>query len=648
MRFFGYAGRILRVDLGEGDRAGHKTGAVVVEPLDVKDALRHIGGRGLNVARLTREIDLDVDPLSPENLLIIGVGPLDGTLFPGACRVNFTSKSPQTGILGDSNAGGFFGPELKFAGYDQVVVSGRAKTLSYLLISDGDTRVIPARDLAGLDVWETQRLLLDRHGRRAQVACVGPAAERGVRFSGIFCNLARPAARTGMGTVLASKNLKAVVVRGKRPVEVAHPDEFLDFVRALDTKILSHPEYGPRVALGTTRLVSALNAAGCLATRHFQTGRFEHAPAVSGETLAARLRVKSKACFSCTIPCSRFFEVKSGPYAGLKSEGPEFEGLAAFTSRVGSNDLEAGLATLDMCNRAGMDVISTAECVSFAMECFQRGIISKQEADGLDLTWGNIDAVQTLVRKIASREGFGDVLADGVREAARKIGRGSEDLAMHVKGLEIFMADPRGIKGYALGNAVASRGGDHLRSEPSFEFTQDAAAAVRRFGTKEAAFRLEHKGKGRVVKHFEELCALADSLDACKNTIVNMEVLPFDEAATVLRAATGLDFDETAVQAACERTVNLERCLIVALGVRRKDDTLPRRFREEPMPAGCGATTGATVALDEMLDEYYEARGWDAGTGVPTASTLERLGLHEWVTRLASRGVPVAGRLESL
>ncbi len=632
-RQLGYAGRTLRVDLTKL--------ACVEEPLDPEMARTYLGGRGLNVARLAREIDLDADPLGPGNALLVGVGPLDGTLFPGAARVNFTAKSPQTGILGDSNAGGFFGPEIKFAGYDQLVIGGKADRLSYLLISDDRAVIVPADDLAGLDVWETQGRLVARHGRRAQVACIGPAAENGVKFSGIFCNLARPAARTGMGAVMASKRLKAIVVRGTRPLEVAEPADFLDLIRELDARIFSHPQYEPRVALGTTRLVSALNAAGCLATRHFQTGRFESAAKVSGEELAARLRVKGKACFSCTIPCSRFFEIRSGPYAGLKSEGPEFEGLAAFTSRIGSGDLEAGLATVDLCNRAGMDVIAASECVSFAMECFERGILTRDDTDGLDLAWGDVEAARTLVRKMASREGFGDVLADGVRDAARKIGRGSEDLAMHVKGLEVFMADPRGIKGYALGNAVASRGGDHLRSEPSFEFTQDGEAGLARFGAREAAFRLEHRGKGRLVKHFEELCALADSLDACKNTIVNMEILPFEDAARVLCAAVGWDFDADEVQEICERIVNLERCFIAALGVRRDDDRLPKRFTEEPMPDGCGATSGSRVSLDEMLDGYYMARGWDPRTGVPTADTLTRLGLGSWIGRLAQRGAPI-------
>ncbi len=629
----GYAGRVLRVDLTAGE--------AVVEPLEAGEARRYIGGRGLNVARLVEEMDLDRDPLGEEARLVVGVGPLVGTMFPGAARTNFTAKSPQTGILGDSNAGGFFGPELKFAGYDQVVLTGRAERLSYLLIHDDDVRIVPAEDLAGLDVWQMNAVLVSRHGRRAQVACVGPAAERGVKFSGVFCNLARPAARTGMGAVMAAKGLKAIVVRGTNALEVACPDEFLAFIRELDERIFSHPQYASRAALGTTRLVSALNAAGCLATRHFQTGRFERAWDVSGEELAARLKVKNKACFACTIPCSRFFRVNTGPFAGLASEGPEFEGLAAFTSRIGSGDLEAGLAATDLCNRAGMDVIATAECVSFAMECVERGIITRAEADGLDLSWGNVHAAMALIRKIALREGFGDVLADGVREAARRIGRGSEAIAMHVKGLEIFMADPRGIKGYALGNAVASRGGDHLRSEPSFEFSQDAEAGLRRFGAKEAGFRLEHRGKGRMVKEFEEMCALADSLEACKNTIVNMEVLSFEDAASLMRTVTGLDLTGDEVRTACERIVNLERCFIVALGVRREDDTLPRRFLEEPMPEGCGATSGSTVDLRTMLDEYYEARGWDPATGVPSARTLSRLGLGEWAIRLAKRGVPI-------
>ena len=631
----GYTGRVLRVNLTKGSFS--------VEPLDGGAVRGYIGGRGFNVKRLADELPPGAEPLSPENILIFGVGPLNGTAFPGAARFNVTAKSPQTGILGDSNAGGFFGPELKYAGFDQVVIEGRAEAPVYLLIHNGAAELRPARRLWGRDVWETQAAIIRELGdSRVQVASCGPAAENGVRFAGVFANLVRAAARTGMGTVMASKNLKAVAVRGTLPVKVADPEGFRTFLGKFDRLVREHAEYAPRLRLGTTRLVSALNGLGCLSTRHYQTGRFEQVDDVSGERLADTVKTKSRGCHSCIIPCSRYFVVKEGEFAGLRSEGPEFEGLAGFSSRVGVGDLAAALKGIDLCNRLGMDVIGTSEAISFAMELHQRGIISREEADGLDLSWGNVDTVLALTRKIAYREGFGDVLADGVRAAAAKIGRGSERYAMHIKGLEFFQADPRGIKAYALGLAVASRGGDHLRSEPSFEFTGDAAEGVRRFGVAESAFRLEYKGKGRVVKYFEELAALSDALNACKNTIVNMEVLPFDAAAELLGVVTGMEWSGEEVHKACERTVNLERAFIVGLGVRRQDDTLPRRFLEEPLPDDSGPSAGSVVELDPMLDEYYEQRGWDARTGIPTRRKLGELGLDTVADELETRGVPIS------
>ncbi|HHV79357.1 MAG TPA: aldehyde ferredoxin oxidoreductase family protein [Firmicutes bacterium] len=619
----GYAGRILRVDLTK--RTWQK------EVLDPELALRFIGGRGFNAFRMFREIPGGTDPLSADNKLFFATGPLAGTLLPGA-RFNVSAKSPQTGIFGDSNAGGFFGPEMKFAGYDQIILEGKCSELSYLLITADGVQFKPAAHLAGMDVWQTTTEIRRELGdSRVQVACVGPAAENGVKFCGIFADLARPAARTGMGLVMASKNLKAIAVRGSKPITIADRDRFLRLLKEIDEMIFNHEQYKPRCALGTTRLLSSLNALGCLATRHYLTGRFEKANDVSGERLASTWKTKSKACFACTIPCSRFFIVKEGPYSGLRSEGPEFEGLAGFSSRVGNGDLGLALKGVDLCNRYGMDVISTSECISFAMECAEKGIISAKEADGLDLSWGNGETILTLIRKIAYREGFGDVLADGVRAAAEKIGRGSEELAMHVKGLEIFQADPRGLKGYALGLAVSSRGADHLRSEPSFEFSEDREEAIRRYGVPEAAFRLEYKGKGRLVKDFEERSALADCIEICKNTVVNMEVIYFEMAAALLKAVTGLDTEPSDVQKACERVVNLERCFNVREGLSRADDTLPRRFLEEPLGPECGPSAGSVVELRPMLEEYYEARGWDIETGIPTPAKLADLGLT-WAT----------------
>jgi aldehyde:ferredoxin oxidoreductase len=614
---YGYCGKVLVIDL--------QNKIVTTEPLEEKMALDFIGGRGFNVARLYSEVPRKTDPLSPESNFYIGVGPLNGTSFPGAARVNFTARSPQTGILGDSNTGGDFGPELKFAGYDQVVLKGRSPEFSYLLITDEGVTFKDASHLKGLDTIQTQMAIKKELGDdRVQVAAVGPAAEKGVAFSGIFCTGVRAAARTGMGAVLASKNIKAIAVRGRGALRVADPAAFEAEIEKIIQAVKDHDEYQVRRRLGTTKLVAALNGLGCLSTRHFQQGQFEHTDNVSGEALEEQVKIKSRGCFSCTIPCSRVYRVE-GNFGSVTGEGPEFEGLAGFSSRVGCGSLAFSLRSCDMCNRLGLDVITTSEVISFSQELFQRGMLDTSEADGLDLSWGNEESVMELIQKISRREGFGDVLADGVRKAAEKLGRGKE-LAMHVKGLEIFQADPRGIKAYALGLSVASRGGDHLRAEPWFEFSGDADEGLRRYGTPGAAFRLKYRGKGRVVKDFEERCALSDSLNACKNTIVNMEILDFDSSADLLRIATGLDFDGKSIRNASERIVNLERLYLQELGISRKDDSLPRRFTEEPMP-GNSPTSGSVVELETMLDEYYEARGWDKETGLPTRETLERLGI---------------------
>ncbi len=635
----GHAGRVLLVDLTAG--RSH------IEALPDQTARQWIGGRGFNVRRLYDEVGPDTDPLSPENVLLFGVGPLNGTTFPGAARMNVTAKSPQTGILGDSNCGGFFGNELKSCGFDQLVLRGKAPRPSYLLLRDDSLEILPAGDLWGMDVTQATAAIRRAHGDRdgrLQVACVGPAAEKGVRFAGIFCNLARPAARTGMGSVLASKNIKAIAVAGTGGVEVADPDAFARVVEDTDRIIYNHEEYGIRCQLGTTKLVAALNRLGALATRHFQQGRFEEAIPVSGEALARQFKTKWKACASCTIPCSRFWRLPADPadqFGGLAGEGPEFEGLAGFSSRVGNGDLRLALAAHDLCNRLGMDAIATSEAISFAMECRQRGLLTPDDADGLSLEWGDPATILGFIRKIAAREGVGDLFADGIREAARRLGRGTEEFALHVKGLEVFQADPRGIKGYALGYAVASRGGDHLRSEPWFEFSGDAEAGRRRFGHPDSAFRLKHGGKGALVKHFEELAALSDCTEVCKNTAVNMEVLTFERAARALTAATGFDYSPEEIQQRCEALMNLERAFIVREGIRRADDVLPKRFTGEPLPAGSGESTGSTVGLDEMLDQYYAARGWDGATGIPTEAKLQSLGLGEVAADLKAHGVPI-------
>ena len=629
---YGYCNKALRIDLSNN--------LIKKEKLDEEFLKKYLGGRGLNVRRLYDEVPPEVDPLSEENKMFIGVGPLTGTLFPGAARVNFTAKSPQTKILGDSNTGGFLGPEIKFAGFDQIIIEGKADQLSYIYIKDGEAEIKSAQHLKQLDTFETQKKIKEELGdNRIQTAVIGPAAENGVKYSGIFCNMVRAAARTGMGLVLASKNIKAIVVRGTTDLGASKPDKFKQLIDKMDEEIKNHSEYEIRTRLGTTQLISSLNELGCLATRHFQTGYFEDADKVSGEYFEENYKQKEKGCFACTIPCSRYFEITKGKYKGLKSEGPEFEGLAGFSSRVGVSDIEDALYGVDLCNRYGLDVITTSECISFTMELYEKGILTSEEIDGLKPEFGNSEVVFKLIEKIKNREGFGDILADGVVTAAEKIGKDTKTLAMHVKGLEIFQADPRGIKGYGLGVAVATRGGDHLRSEPWFEFSKDAEEGKRRFGHPESAFRLEYKGKGRVVKYYEERCVLADCLEACKNTVVNMEIISFKEAAELLNTLTEYRFTPEEIKKSAERIMNVERAYIVREGIRRKDDTLPDRFLNEPLPEECGVSAGSVVELEPMLDEYYKAREWEVNTGLPTESKLSELSLDKIMLDLKKREI---------
>jgi len=613
----GYTGKILRINLTKGDSK--------IIPLEKELAIGFLGGRGFNAKRMYDEIPPGADPLGPENIIYFATGPLVGTSFPTASRFNISAKSPQTGILGDTNAGGHFASEMKYAGYDQIILEGRSSKPVYVHISDDQVEIRDATHLKGRGVYETDEIIKDDLGdRRVQTAIIGPAAENGVKFAGVYANLMRAAARTGMGSVMASKNVKALAVRGTGSVSVANPGMFEGLVDEINEQIKAHPQYLGRRRMGTTRILLMANEGGFLPTRHYTAGSFEHAEEVSGERLAEEFNVKGRGCFACTIPCSRFYVVKDGEHAGLYGEGPEYESQGSFTSRTGNRSLETALKANDMCNRLGLDILTTAESISWAMELHEKGMLSSEEADGLDLTWGNTETILALIEKIAKREGFGDLFADGTRTAAKRLGRGM-DLTMQVKGLDIIMADPRGLKGFGLGYAVASRGGDHLRSEPFLELNDDPEIGEKLFGVPDATMRLAYRGKGKLISYFEDWNAVIDALEPCKNIMQNMEILTFDLASRVIEATTGLRMTPAEIRGVGERIINVERAFNIREGIRRKDDTLPRRFREEPLKEG--ASKGTIFELEPMIDEYYKERGWDNETGIPTAETLKKLGL---------------------
>jgi len=622
--YYGYAGRILRINLTNNEvKVQHTEKWLITE---------FLGGRGFNSRRIYDEIPKEVGPLSPQNKLIFSTGPLVGTAFPLGARFNVSAKSPQTGILGDSNAGGHFAAEMKFAGYDQIIIEGKSRKPAYVFIADQEVQIMDAEHLVRKDIYETTEMIKKDLGDKTfQIAAVGPAAENGVLYAGIFANLTRTAARTGMGTVMASKNLKAVALKGTRSIKIADPRRFQKMVEEIEEETYTHPQYWPRRTMGTTRILMLADKLGFLPTRHFTSATFEHAAEVSGEKLAREYNVKNRACFSCIVPCSRIYVIREGEYAGLLGEGPEYEPLSSFTARVGNSNLSLALKAVDLTNKLGLDAITTAECIAWAMELYEKKELTKKDTDGLELNWGNGEAILTLVEKIAYREGFGDLLADGVKRAAEKIGKGKE-IALHVKGLEIIQADPRGLKGYGLGYAVASRGGDHLRSEPFIELSDDPEKGVEMFGVPEATFRLAYKGKGKLVRYFENWCAIIDSLEVCKNLAGNMELLPLKRAAEITEAVTGFHFTEEKIFEIGERIVNLERAYLVREGIRRRDDYLPARFLKEPLPNG--NSKGAVFEIEPMLDEYYAERGWDE-RGIPKEATLEKLGLVDVAEQLS-------------
>jgi aldehyde:ferredoxin oxidoreductase len=599
---YGYGGHILRVDLSSGRIRREKT--------DPRYMLEVIGGRGLNSRRLYDELPRDVDPLSEENMLLIGVGPVTGSLFSTSAYMTISGKSPLTGILGDSAAGGFFGPEIKYAGYDQLIFTGKAPQLSYLLVGDDQVEIRSATHLQGKDIFETTSTIRkELDDNNLQIAAIGPAGENLVRYAIVACNNSRVCGRTGMGCLFGTKNLKAIVVKGTGTVAVADPLRFMELCKVVDNRILEHPEFQDRHDMGSTLLMKALNGLGILPVNHFQKGMAPYVDKISGQTLAQKYKVKNKGCFNCNINCSRYYITRE-----VESEGPEYETLCSFSSRIGSDNLEFALKMNEFLNRQGLDSLSTGETIGWAMECVEKGIFTKDDFDGLDFSWGNIQTVEKILKMIIAGDGIGAEFAKGTRYLAEKMGKGSEKYALHVKGLDVICGDPRGIKAFGLTYAIASRGADHLRAEPFFELTNRFEEAEKRFGTRDAADRLSNNGKAKLVEFTERQALLTDCLTMCKNVGLSMDVLDFTLAADLLKAGTGLPFTEDAVNTALRATITNDRLLNLDFGVTAKDDTLPHRFTHEPLQEG--ASKDQVVPVADMVKDYYRIKGWDEN-GVP-------------------------------
>ncbi|MFQ6068228.1 MAG: aldehyde ferredoxin oxidoreductase family protein [Candidatus Bathyarchaeia archaeon] len=609
----GYAGRILRVDLS--------TGKIETEPLKEELARKYIGGIGLGMRLYLDNSKAGVDPFSPENPLIVTTGPLSGTMIPtGGNGHAFVSKSPQTFGIGEAKSHGFFGTEMKRAGYDAFILTGKAEKPVYLWIDDDTVQIMDATHLWGKSPAETEDTIREELGDYyIRVAAIGPAGENLVNVACILNDKTRAAGRTGLGAVMGSKNLKAIAIRGTRDVKVAKLDELKEFIKVIHER-MKGPATRKYRTLGTPENVLVLNSLGALPVNNFTRATFDKAEQVSGEYLNERYVAKIIGCNSCAMRCEHTVVVPEGPYKGTMTR-MEYESLWALGPNCGVGRLDAIAKAMALCNEYGMDSISAGGIVGFAMDLYEHGILTKKDTDGLELRFGDHEALLEMLKKIAYREGIGDVLAEGVKRAAEKIGKGAEKYAVHIKGVEMTGYDIRGMKTAVLGYAVSFRGADHNRHGA---YSPDVKGKVDRFKAE--------KGRGKLVRTTEDLYTIIDSLIVCKFSR-GTYYEGFKDLAKYYTLVTGMEMTPEELQLAGERINNLGRIINVREGMSRKDDTMPWKIMNVPIPDE-GPAKGSHVTqaeLDLLLDDYYEIRGWTKD-GIPTVAKLKDIGMEEYIS----------------
>jgi len=625
---FGYNGKILRVNLSSE--------RVSTDPLEEADVKKFLGGRGLAAKILFDELKAGINPLGADNKLVYATGPLASTGFPLNSRWIVTGKSPLTGIWGEALCGGSFAVQLRKAGYDALIIEGSSASPVYVNVVDDDVEVRKASHLWGKMTLETEGAIAHDLGLKARrednpsVVCIGPAGERLVKFAAIMHTAHRAAGRTGLGAVMGSKKLKAIAVRGTGKVPVANPEKLQEMSKNVLTECMTDKSLVYFSNYGQAGFVDSMQEMGMLPTKNFQKGTFEGFQAISGKTMTETILKRKGTCSQCPVACKREVEVSEGPYAPVNPDygGPEYENVASLGSLLLISDLKAVSRENQLCNAYGLDTISTGVIIAWIMECYERGIVSKEEIDGVDAKWGNIKAALEFIVKIANREGVGDLLAEGIKRSSEKIGRGSERYAMEVKGLEIPMHEPRAKKGLGLAYATSIRGACHMQAfhDPDVE-RNDVAPEI---GISRALDRHDtSRNKVEMIKRSQDWVAVTNSLCLCTSPgWVGFNYTRPAFIAEVLNATTGSDFKVDDLMIIGERANNLCRCFNSREGMTRKDDYLPPRFTEESLPDG--PSQGQSISrkeLADMLDSYYELRGWDEETGNPAKNKLEQLGL---------------------
>jgi len=590
--------------------------------LEKKEVKKFIGGSGLGAKLLYDYTDNKTDPLSSENVLIFMTGPLTGTKTFSSDRFEVITKSPLTGIYTESDCGGKWGEGLKKCGFDGIVIKGKAKKPVYITIKDEEIKIEDASDLWGKDTFTTDTLIKKEMGPNSHVVCIGKAGENLVKFACIINEgkHGRAAGRAGVGAVMGSKKLKGIGVLGAKEVKIAHEQEFNQFIKNMVPYMTDQTEVLRRY--GTSNGVEYCESVGDLPIKNWYQGSWEGAKKISGQFMAKTVLKESYRCGRCIIGCGRTVEITAGKYKIKEGAGPEYETIGMLGSNCLVDNIEIICKANELCNRYGLDTISTGSAIAFCMEAYEKKLISKEDTGGIEMKWGDGDAVLEMIKKIANRQDLGELLGEGLIEVSEKIGRNSCEFAIHVKGLDLPAHDPRAKVSLALGYATSNRGACHLQA-----FTHDFedGASMPDLGYPKTIELFKIEGKAKFVIDFQHLMSMLDSLHCCKFIIFGgMTLQPLIET---LNLVTGWNFSKDDFLKTGERIFNLKRLYNTRQGISRKDDTLPPRILNHPRGGGAGKNL---PHLNKMLHDYYQIRGWDE-FGIPTKETLKRLELEEYI-----------------
>ena len=619
----GFMGKLLRVDLSAQE--------ISIEQLNEEWAKKYIGGAGLATKYLYEEVPAGVDPLGAENKLIFMAGPLTGTASASASRYSVVAKSPQTGLWGHANSGGSFGPALKKSGFDGIIFEGISPQPVVLKIVKGEAELLDARHLWGMNVPETEDAIQRSTAEKMTVAAIGPAGENLVRYAAIMNNKHRAAGRCGLGAVMGSKKVKAIACAGAQPVPLADKKSFQTAANKQFSMIDESILKVGFDTFGTNMVSDFVNIRGGYPTRNWQEGVFEEIEKVNAEAIMDSVFVEGSNCFACPIYCGRRTEIKEGKWKGDRGEGPEYESTNTLGSMCGVADINAITKANYLCNEYGLDTISTGATIAFAMECFQRGILTKEKTDGLEISFGDGEMVVTLVEMIARREGVGDLLAEGSKIVAERLGQGSEAFAMQVKGLELPAYDSRAAKITGLGYVTANRGGDHMTGYIQGPTFIDIPYLIVEDSSIQDPF-LANPEEAHVLVDMENAFTVLDAFGGCK--FMGM-LLPADELIDLYKSATGWEMTHEEFYRAGERIYNLTRAFCVREGISRESDVLPERLTSQPLPGGpAEGMVNDPEMIELMKDAYYDFRGWDRATGIPTKEKLRELDLEELISDL--------------